>query len=146
MRIDWTELARLLIAAGLGERDPDFTRRAFTGSYACCFAVAEDDDDDCATLIGAARAISDGVSVSAIYDVAVLPAHQGRSVGRGLMGGLFARLPVRQILLVSAPAQTGFYERLGFRRLQTAMVRLAEPQRWEALGYFLTEDRADETG
>ncbi len=144
-RIDWAELARLLAAAGLGERDPGFTGRAFTGSYARCFAVAEDDDNR-AMLIGAARAISDGVSVSAIYDVAVLPSHQGESVGRGLMEGLLARLPARQILLVSAPAQIGFYERLGFRRLQTAMARLAEPQRWEKLGYFLAEDCTDETG
>lgn len=140
-RIEWAELARLFAAAGLGERDPDFTRRAFTGSYARCFAVAEDDGER-ATLIGAARTISDGVSVSAIYDVAVLPAHQGRSVGRGLMEGLLARLPARQILLVSAPAQVGFYERLGFRRLHTAMARLAEPQRWEELGYFIPEDQA----
>jgi ribosomal protein S18 acetylase RimI-like enzyme len=129
-RVYWAVLAEVIERAPLGTRDPSQLERAFRGSYHCCFAYHE------GKLIGAARAISDGVSHSALYDVVVLPEYQGQGVGSRIVQFLLERLPDKNVMLVSVPDKAGFYERLGFRRLRTAYARLASPDAWQALGYF----------
>ncbi|MDL1893438.1 GNAT family N-acetyltransferase, partial [Sphingobacteriales bacterium CHB3] len=68
--------------APLGKRDPDFVEKTYRGSYVYCFV------EDNGKLIGAGRAISDGVSNSAIYDVVVLPEYQGKGIGTFLLGAV----------------------------------------------------------
>lgn len=73
----------------------------------------------------AARAISDGVACSAIYDVAVDPALQGQGVGRALTA-LLARLPKRSVMLVSTMGNEDFYRKLGFRKMRTAYILMED--------------------
>jgi ribosomal protein S18 acetylase RimI-like enzyme len=126
---DWVGLAQLIEAAGLGKRDPNLTERIFKGSYALCFAYEE------ARLIGTARAISDGVNSSVIYDVVVHPDYQGLGVGKRIMQDLVSRLPERSVMLVSSVDRCGFYRKLGFRRLKTAMLKHQNEQFWIENGY-----------
>ena len=119
--MDWQAVALVMAAVGFERREPALLARLFAGSYAVGFAYDGD------RLVGAARAISDGVRSSAVYDVVVLPEYQGQGVGRRIMEDLLARLPGRSVMLVSVPAQCAFYEKLGFRRLRTAMAKHKDP-------------------
>lgn len=116
--------------APLGKRDPDFVEKTYRGSYVYCFV------EDNGKLIGAGRAISDGVSNSAIYDVVVLPEYQGKGIGKSIVQYLLDRLPRRSVLLVSAPKQEDFYRKLGFHKLKTAYLRHEEIERWISEGYI----------
>ena len=127
--VHWEELCALMRRTGLGERQPERTESVFSGSYACCFAW------DQTRLIGCARAISDGVTSSAIYDVFVDPPYQVQGVGLALMTNLLARLPKRSVLLVSTHGKEGFYQKMGFRRLRTAYVLQEDFGPWAEMGY-----------
>ncbi|HZX29492.1 MAG TPA: GNAT family N-acetyltransferase, partial [Telluria sp.] len=81
--VDWQELAALYRAA-LGAKDPDALRLAFTNSR-YRFIVRED-----ARIIGAGRVLSDGVDVAYVADIAFLPSHQGRGLGKEMIRRLLA--------------------------------------------------------
>jgi ribosomal protein S18 acetylase RimI-like enzyme len=127
--VDWPALAQLIDDAGLGRRDPALVGRVFTGSFVVCFLYVD------GRLVGAGRAISDGVTSSAIYDIVVAPDYQGRGLGRRIMEDLLERLPRRSVMLVSVPKQRGFYEKLGFATLKTAMLKHEDMAFWVSNGY-----------
>jgi aralkylamine N-acetyltransferase len=135
-RVNWIELAQVIEQAPLGTRDALSVERIFRGSYICCFVENGD------TLIGAGRAISDGASNSAIFDVVVLPEYQGKGIGKSIMEHLLARLPKRSVLLVSVPRQQEFYAKLGFHKLKTAYLRHENIERWIRDGYIVTVETA----
>lgn len=128
--VNWTELAQVIERAPLGAREPAIVEQAFRGSYVCCFV------EDAGMLIGAGRAISDGTSNSAIFDVVVLPEYQGKGIGKAIMEYLLERLPQRSVLLVSVPQQQMFYTKLGFHKLKTAYLRHDNIERWIRDGYI----------
>lgn len=128
--VDWTHLAMLMQRTGMRNRLPEMVQAVFAGSYACCFAWEQQ------ILIGCARAISDGVTSSAIYDLFVDPPYQGQGVGRTLMEHLLTRLPKRSVMLVSTHGNEGFYQKLGFRRLRTAYVLQEDFGPWAEMGYL----------
>jgi ribosomal protein S18 acetylase RimI-like enzyme len=90
-------------------------------------------------LIGAGRAITDGVSSSAVYDVVVDPDCQRQGVGTQLMRNLLSKLPIGQVMLISVPGREQFYESLGFRRLRTGFVLMSGFDAWEREGYFVDD-------
>lgn len=115
-QLDWEELSALYRAAPLGDKSPQGLKTAFTHSM-FKFLVYEDD-----TLVGAGRALADGVDCSYICDVAVLPSHQGTGLGREIVARLVeASRGHRKIILYAVPGKEAFYERLGFARMNTAM-------------------------
>jgi predicted N-acetyltransferase YhbS len=87
-------------------------------------------------LIGSARALSDGIFSSAIYDVLVEPEYQGQGVGKALMNNLLSRLPKRSVMLISTHGHEGFYQKLGFKRLRTAYILQEDFGPWRRLGYL----------
>ena len=114
--IDWQELADLYRAAPLGRKTPADLEVVFTNSMFRCFAR------DNARLVGAGRALADGVDCSYICDVAVHPSHQGTGVGRQIVATLVERSRShRKIILYAVPGKEPFYRKLGFRRMTTAM-------------------------
>ena len=131
--ISWDELASVIERAPLGKRDPHLVEKAFRGSYACCFV------EENSKLVGAGRAISDGASNSAMFDVVVLPEYQGKGLGKSIVLYLLERLPKRSVLLVSVPNQEEFYRKLGFHKLKTAYLRHEDIQRWIRDGYIEEE-------
>ena len=74
--IDWTALSELYRIAPLGDKEPSELRIAFSNSRYKCF-VLED-----GSLIGAGRALADGIDCSYLCDIAVHPEFQGRGLGR----------------------------------------------------------------
>ncbi|WP_341923289.1 GNAT family N-acetyltransferase [Polaromonas sp. YR568] len=114
--VDWNELSALYLAAPLGNKKPADLKTVFTNSMFRCF-VHEDDK-----LVGVGRALADGVDCAYICDIAVLPSHQGTGLGQQIVGKLVnLSRGHRKIILYAVPGKEGFYRKLGFRRMRTAM-------------------------
>lgn len=114
-RVDWSELAELYDKAQLGKRVPAQLERSFRNSCLTCIARID------GKAVGAGRVISDGEYYANVYDIAVLPEHQGSGVGRAIMENLVSRVGEKFILLTTTIGKEGFYRKLGFRRHKTAM-------------------------
>ncbi|MDD4731100.1 MAG: GNAT family N-acetyltransferase [Desulfovibrio sp.] len=127
--LDWAEAARVF-SATLAPRAPDLLQRAFEASSVTAFAF------DGRRVVGMGRALDDGVFQAAIYDLCLLPEYQGQGQGAALLSGLLERIHGRTVLLYAVPGKEGFYERFGFRVMQTAMGRFENPARMERLGYL----------
>lgn len=127
--VDWSALSHLYKIAPLGDKSPDWLHTAYTNSRYRCFVYEGD------TIVGAGRAVADGVDCSYICDVVVHPDHQGTGIGRALIERLRdLSKGHRKIILYANPGKQGFYLKLGFRRMRTAMA------------IFENEARAIETG
>jgi GNAT superfamily N-acetyltransferase len=114
--LDWVELEALYRLAPLGNKSAEHLRTVFSNSRFKCFAR------EGGRLVAAGRALSDGADCSYICDVAVLPEHQGHGLGREVVRRLVDRSRGhKKIILYSVPGKEGFYTKLGFRRLLTAM-------------------------
>lgn len=77
---------------------------------------------DAGRLVGAGRAMADGLDCSYICDVAVHPSHQGIGLGKQIVSRLVELSHGhRKIILYAVAGKEPFYEKLGFRRMKTAM-------------------------
>lgn len=115
-RVDLEELSNLYEIAPLGKKLPTDLAIAFSNSMFKCFVY------DSGKLIGAGRALADGVDCSYICDVAVHPDYQGHGIGKELVTRLVELSKHhRKIILYAAPGKESFYQKLGFRRMTTAM-------------------------
>ena len=114
--IDWEELSNLYRIAPLGNKKASDLKVVFTNSMFRCF-VYED-----GKLIGAGRALADGIDASYLCDIAVHPDYQGRGLGKEIVTRLrdLSRNH-RKIILYAAPGKDQFYLKLGFGRMLTAM-------------------------
>lgn len=121
--VDWDRLADIFAHAPFATRLPADIQKAFTNSHVCCFAYTHD-----GILLGAARAISDGVYYAVILDVVVAIEHQGQGVGRALMEALLEKLPLEKIYLTAPPDKQDFYKKLGFYKHNNTMARYAHPE------------------
>jgi len=113
--LDWTVLATVFSRASLGAPDPHDLGRAYHNSALYVFAYHHQE------LIGAARAISDGVYHAELCDTVVVPEWQGRGIGRHMVELLLDDLQGQKVLLTASFGKEGFYRKLGFRRHKTAL-------------------------
>lgn len=113
---DWLELEALYRAAPLGRKNARDLQTVFSNSR---FHVLVRERG---RLVAAGRAMADGADCSYICDVAVLPSHQGTGLGKAVVQELL-RLSQghKKIILYSVPGKEGFYRKLGFLRMLTAM-------------------------
>jgi ribosomal protein S18 acetylase RimI-like enzyme len=131
--IDWVELSKLYRIAPLGDKKPDDLKRAFANSMYKCF-VLED-----GALVGAGRAVADGVDCAYLCDVAVHPDFQGRGLGKAIIIRLKEMSAGhRKIILYANPGKEGFYRKLGFLPMRTAMAIFRDQDR--AIREGLVED------
>ena len=122
--VDLDELSHLYEVAPLGHKPPDALKTVFGHSMFTCFVYAGD------TLVGAGRALADGRDCSYIADVAVHPAHQGNGLGKAIIGRLVdLSRGHKKIILYANPGTEGFYIKLGFLRMNTAMAIWHDPAR-----------------
>ncbi|MCE5232702.1 MAG: GNAT family N-acetyltransferase [Mizugakiibacter sp.] len=122
--IDWHELSNLYRIAPLGEKKPEDLRVVFANSRYKCFVL------DNGRLVGVGRALADGRDCAYLCDVAVHPDHQGSGLGRAVIGKLKELAAGhRKIILYANPGKEGFYARLGFLRMCTAMAIFADQAR-----------------
>ena len=114
--LPWKEICNIFPLAPLGSRDPNKLKRASKNSYLVCTAWHE------STVVGFARVISDQEYQAAVYDLVVLPEYQGQGVGRIIMEAIKGNLPqVWSVILFAVPDKVGFYQQLGYDRLNTGM-------------------------
>lgn len=128
-RIDWQALSDLYRIAPLGEKPARDLAVVFGNSRYVCFVY------DGERLVGAGRALADGLDCSYLCDIAVHPEHQGSGLGKAIIERLKTlSAGHRKIILYANPGKEGFYRKLGFLRMRTAMA------------IFLNRERALETG
>ena len=121
--IRWSELSELYRIAPLGNKQPEDLRIAFTNSRYKVFLFDEQ------RLIGAGRALADGVDCAYLCDVAIHPDYQGQGLGRELISQLRRLVDGhRKVLLYAAAGKEGFYRELGFARMRTAMAIFANQE------------------
>jgi ribosomal protein S18 acetylase RimI-like enzyme len=114
--VDWGELSALYRVAPLGDKPPDSLRTVFGNSMFKCFVY------DDGRLVGAGRALADGLDSAYLADVAVHPDHQGRGLGSAIIRRLVDMSAGHtKVLLYANPGTEGFYSKLGFLRMNTAM-------------------------
>ena len=114
--VDWGALSELYRIAPLGEKSPGDLSTVFSNSRFKCFVYAGD------RLVGVGRALADGLDCSYIADVAVDPEHQGSGLGTAIIRKLVELSKGhKKIILYANPGTEGFYAKLGFDRMNTAM-------------------------
>jgi GNAT superfamily N-acetyltransferase len=74
-------------------------------------------------LLGLARVLTDGVQVSYLCDLAVEPDVQGLGVGKAIVERVLERCAGTELVLRDSSLSAGFYERLGFQRVENAWVK-----------------------
>jgi ribosomal protein S18 acetylase RimI-like enzyme len=130
-RVDWDELSALYRAAPLGDKPPEVLRRAFSNSMFRCFVR------DGGRLVGAGRALADGVDCAYLCDIAVLPSHQRTGLGQQLVRRLLElSREHKKIILYAVPGKEAFYKRFGFLRMKTAMAIFANQAQQLERGYL----------
>jgi ribosomal protein S18 acetylase RimI-like enzyme len=114
--IDWNELAELYRIAPLGDMSAEDLRLAFSNSMYKCFVYDGD------AVIGVGRAVADGIDCSYLCDVAIHPDYQGRGLGKAIILRLNElSAGHRKIILYANPGKEGFYKKLGFLPMRTAL-------------------------
>lgn len=114
--MDWNALSQLYRIAPLGDKKPADLAVSFANSRFVCFVF---DDEQ---LVGAGRAMADGVHCSYLCDIAIHPDYQGAGLGKAMVGRLVERSRGhRKIILYSAPGKEPFYRKFGFKPMLTAM-------------------------
>ena len=114
--IDWNELEALYSAAPLGRKNAHELAIVFANSRYRCFVR------EAGKLVAVGRALADGADCSYICDVAVMPSHQSTGLGKAVVEKLMKLSEGhKKIILYSVPGKEGFYRKLGFMRMLTAM-------------------------
>ena len=128
--IDWDAMSELYRIAPLGSKSPDWLRTAYSNSMFKCIAF------DGSQVVAAGRAVADGVDCSYLCDIVVHPSYQGHGLGKQLIQKLVGlSAGHRKIILYAVPGREPFYERLGFRRMTTAMAIFSDPDKAAQDGY-----------
>ena len=74
------------------------------------------------TLIGAGRALADGLDCSYICDIAIHPDFQNKGIGKDIVKKLIEfSQGYNKIILYSYPGKEEFYSKIGFDQMNTAM-------------------------
>ena len=128
--IDWQAVCRVLQEAGLAIHPVELTRKAFENSYCVVFVFDND------LLMGVGRAISDGAYQAAIYDIAVLPAYQGKKVGRLIVDEIHKDLQKINIILYASPGKEAFYNKSGYYRMLTGMAKFNNDSTMREKGFI----------
>ncbi len=129
--IDWHEAETLYRLAPLGNKSAAHLQTVFTNSRFRCFVF------DAGKLVAAGRALSDGADCSYLCDVAVLPDYQSHGLGKAVVSRLVAMSRGhKKIILYAVPGKEGFYRKLGFLRMLTAMAIFEDPAAAVARGHL----------
>src|SRR5690349_8398961 len=131
--VDWQELSELYRIAPLGNKSAEHLLAVYSNSRFKCFVL------DQGRLVGAGRALADGIDCSYLCDIVIHPEYQGRGLGKAVVEKL-TELSAghRKIILYANPGKEGFYRKLGFRPMRTAMA-IFENQA-QAIGRGLLEE------
>lgn len=114
-KIDW-ELCAYLYALTLATKPAQHLKTAFENSMYKCFLFEGE------VMIGAGRVVADGVDCAYLCDVFVHPKAEGRGYGKKIVTYLMEQAKDHdKIILYANIGKEGFYEKLGFKKMTTAM-------------------------
>jgi len=123
-KVDWNQLSELYRIAPLGDKPADDLALVFSNSRYKCFVYVGN------ILIGVGRALADGLDCSYICDVAIHPEYQGIGLGKKIVKKLTTlSIGHKKIILYANPGKEGFYKKLGFKKMNTAMAIFNNQQR-----------------
>lgn len=128
--IDFKEVVAIIKTVGMKYHDPAIQERAFRNSASTIFIFDKD------TLVGFGRAISDGVSQAAIYDVAIQPSYQGKGLGKVVIQKIREELPGYNLILYASPGKEDFYRKNGFFKMRTAMAYFEDAESRRDKGFI----------
>jgi len=122
--ISWEELSALYKIAPLGDKSPKDLETVFTNSRYKCFIFSD------SILVGVGRALADGVDCSYLCDIAIHPDFQGLGLGKQIVDKLVEfSSQHKKIILYANPGKEGFYSKLGFKKMNTAMAIFKDEKR-----------------
>jgi N-acetylglutamate synthase-like GNAT family acetyltransferase len=109
---DLAQLIRLFQAAAFWAQDRSAADMATAIAHSYPIVTAWDGE----TLIGFARATSDGVFRATIWDVVIDPTYQGGGLGRKMVETLVSHPHMSRVerVYLMTTRQQGFYQRIGF--------------------------------
>jgi ribosomal protein S18 acetylase RimI-like enzyme len=138
-KINWNELSELYKIAPLGTKLPVDLKTVFSNSKFKCFVYEKK------RLIGVGRALADGKDCSYICDIAIHPDYQDRGLGKEIVLNL-VRLSQghKKIILYANPGKEGFYAKLGFKKMNTAMAMFQNEADMMANGTISLSDILDQ--
>ena len=131
--IEWSRVRSLLESVNMSFSDDETHRISFENSYSVIFVF----DDQ--KLIGMGRAISDGVRQAALYDIAVDSSYQGTGIGKEIVQKIMSKAPSCNYILYAAPGKEAFYNKMGFKKMKTAMALFSDPQRMENADFLVID-------
>ena len=111
----------------------DNIKTAFTNSYVVLSAWIGDE------MVGFCRALSDGIRQSVIYDLNVMKSFRNKGIGKQLMTKVVGLLPNGPIILYAIPGKEGFYQDIGFKKLQTGMAMFPDMEKRVSQGFIGNE-------
>jgi len=114
--IDWDALSNLYKIAPLGDKAPSMLKIVFNNSTFTYFVFNNKN------LVGVGRALADGLDSAYLCDIAIHPEFQGRGLGKAITQKLLDAVDgYNKIILFASIGKSGFYEKLGFAKMTTAM-------------------------
>lgn len=129
--LDWDQLSEMYRLAPLGDKRPDWLRMVFGHSMFRSLVYTD------GQLVGAGRALADGLDAAYLADIAVHPDHQNRGLGLAIVRDLVRQCTGhRKIILYANPGTETFYRRAGFLPMETAMAVWREPDVGIAAGFL----------
>ncbi|MDL2298292.1 GNAT family N-acetyltransferase [Synergistaceae bacterium OttesenSCG-928-D05] len=127
--VNWGEVCDIFEQVDLQCGSVENVQKAFENSQIVRFVYDGD------KLIAIGRALTDFISQSSIYDVAVSPDYQKGGIGRQLVESLMQECDGTNILMCVYPGCEVFYKKFGFRLLKTGMARFRKPN-WMSIRGF----------
>ena len=128
--IDFEEVAEILSFYGLSNLDAKTQRTVFENSYVTIFIKTDE------KLIGVGRAISDGITHAAIFNIAVRDEYRGHGIGKRIVDEILKRVEGCNVTLYTHPKHIGLYEHWGFKRLKTAYVIFHDESHYKEAGFI----------
>jgi len=128
--INFSEVSEILKFHGLCDYDADTQKTIFERSYAVVFLLKD------GKIIGLGRALSDGVSQAAIYNIALREEYRGRGLGKVVVDELLKQVDGCNVILYTHPKHFGLYEHWGFAKSKTAYVRFQNEEHYREDGFI----------
>jgi GNAT superfamily N-acetyltransferase len=129
--VDWEKLSEMYRLAPLGDKRPDWLKMVYENSMFRSLVYTE------GLLVGAGRALADGLDAAYLADIAVHPDYQGRGLGLAIVRDLVRQCTGhRKIILYANPGTEPFYRQAGFLPMETAMAVWRDPGAGIAAGFL----------
>jgi len=107
------DYCRLRAASGLSPKSPEIAARGLPNTIHAALVHRD------GAVVGMGRVVGDGGAFYQVTDIAVLPAHQGRGLGKAIMASLMAQLrasalPGAYVSLIADGEAHRLYAQFGF--------------------------------